>query len=1382
MLSGAGPVPGLKRMALSAALAVVSLAANSLQATPTVTTISGGIQLGSGAGYKDGPMLYALYRTPLGIAVDEGNDTLYVADRDNNAVRMLDLSGQNTYTFTTESISAPVGVAVDGFGDVFVLNRGGTSAFNTNGTVLEFDYLSDLITTNASHLTNAMGMALDQFGNIYVTEDTNLVVRISGAIQTTVATVTASNSLLSGITVMPNGNLAVCDFNRNGIYTINPNTSQVTTNAGFNGAGDGTGINNRGVLNSKVQFNEPYGVAASGDGSLVVCDYGNHKVKVVTAVGTTLVTTNFYGVTYTNWFGNEPGWQDGTVGPDVYGGVAGRFPAAITITLDGSTVYTAEDYYDNIRETTANFRAFPPIAPVGPTGLTATVITNVQTVEVVLNWNANSQASGVTNYIVERATSPGGPFTIIASTGTATTFTDASGSPGTTYYYVIQSENAGGESPNSNQASVTIPVPPPPPPVIGWYDFEGTVQTGFFSTIHAVTVGNPLTAHNPVLLAVSPATNINTVSTFYLTVPPFTNNTPAGIVATNGSTPPVYQDNQLFGSPNVNPLPALPLSNGVVTIEAVNKNGGGLSSVTAAQIVYQIGTPQVISPNQNAANFQVTDVTTNVVFFYTLDGSDPSNAPPSQQVISTNGSATLSLDGNTNIFFQVRGYGFGPTAGYQPSGTAQAFFSPNTFVPNTLSWGFASGEGSSKYIGAAGQTFIAPVTLTTLPGTTIYSLQFNMTVNNAGAGVTNPAPAAGPFSFESRLMQPTQPPPGSSGGVFLEEIPPLVWAGFATNLVTSQTTNYDGIPFVSLSIPIGNQLSVGWAERFTFTNLYNTEAQTLITYSLAHDDLFPNAAEGEPNGVIVGEYRFQLSPAAVNGQQYQLTLNRASATSDGIGTPGSAVDIATPSATNATAQGVGSLNGIKIITVGSVPYLVGNVYPFNWFNAGDFGNSNLQSGDIEQVFESAAYGLNTPPVDKSSLNSIGGYTNVCDMYDAEDSCGQLGAMDNNISDPLFGYITNAGATLTVAQKAQMFSGNYSLVNQMAFGDGKLDISDVYITFLRSTQTNSFLWFQRFWTNGVRVATAQPAPGIVGNAFTPPSGGAGGGKGGYTPDSITNTPFANFTTTDYLASAGQTLSIPINATVFGPYAMTMLMLSVTVVPLDGSPALTVPVQFTPSAALGTAFGSTTPNYASSTGIGNYSATWLPNFPITVPGFTNGMNLGTLTCKIPTNATSASAYAIHFDTASGSPSGIICYPYRAFTGLITLSSRTNSYYGDSIPDSWRLRYFGTIYNQLSCSNANADGTSMNNWQKYHAGLDPTDPTSVLNEGLDQDVAQTPSDVVFYWPSVSGKKYIIQRSSSLFPPQWTSISTNIGNGSYMEIHDNANNGAGYYQVTTQ
>ncbi len=453
------------------------------------------------------------------------------------------------------------------------------------------------------------------------------------------------------------------------------------------------------------------------------------------------------------------------------------------------------------------------------------------------------------------------------------------------------------------------------------------------------------------------------------------------------------------------------------------------------------------------------------------------------------------------------------------------------------------------------------------------------------------------------------------------------------------------------------------------------------------------------------------------------------------------------------------------MTVGSASYIVGDCYPFRWFNAGDFGDTNLDNADVEQVFEAACYGLNSP-----AFQAPGS-----DFFDSMDSAGG-GYTDNG-----YGYLQPAGPD--PVPPSAWFDGNDTTINLMPFGNGVLDISDVYVTFRRSLDP-SLTWYRRFHTNDLANGYQGLAAIAVPNVFNPsavkePSGGKTlqpALNPAPAPVSITNTPSVNFTTADFVATAGQTLYIPVTASVFGKYPLRVAMLNISVVPLDGSPLLTVPVSFTPNDTT-TALGA--PYIVSSKGYGNYAAAWLDS---TIMGISNNAVIGTLTVTIPTNATSLSSYAIHFDHASGSPNGLASFPKHTLTGLITLSSRTNSYYNDGISDSWRLRYFGTVHNLLSVSNADADGTPFNNWQKYRAGLDPTDPTSQLAASLDQPMAQSQQDSVIDWPSVGGKTYIVQRSPALFPAVWTGVATNIGTGGYMEIHDSPTNTFRYYRVSVQ
>jgi hypothetical protein len=1346
ILPGVRPVAGLVRMARHCAVVTgaLTLLAGNLPAT-TVTWISGGPNpaegVPSGAGYVDGDITTdAEYNTPRGLAIDETGNYLFVADQNNNTVRVLEFDINTTGTLLTYTnyvqdnniFSQPVGVALDSADNLFVLNR----AQNTNGTVLEFDNTSELIATNLANITNAGGIALDPSDNIYVTASNQVLKVTYPSTVSILATITATNCYLQGITYKHNGKLAVCDTGRNGILLIDPNTGIVTTNAGFHGQGDFVTVNNTSISNTATFF-QPSGIAESGDGTLIVSDYGNNRVKAVLPNGS---VTNIYGVTSNDWVSPYPGFSPGTVAlPDKPGGVAARSPYGIVVAPNGS-LYTTEDYYHIIEQVSgADFIAQPPQPPGAPQNLTATVFTNQNAVEVVLNWSGVNTA---TNYLVERSTSTNS-FAFLASVGLTNSYIDANVNQGTTYYYEIIAENGGGESAPSGIATVTIPIPPPPPPTIGWFDYEGINAFSVFHPLAALTVAN-----NDMEFAIMP--NITGVPTYFIAGPTPVTGTPT----TNSSVAYVYQNGAFFGTQTPLPIATVP----DLTIVAENINGLGEGSpAVSVRVLFQAGTP--IVQGTNAAQFLVADVTTNVTYLYTTDGSNPlTNAAP-QSLTDTNGAPlTFSINNNSTFTFEIAAV----RAGYANSAVVTNVFLSQNFSGNELTWGFQSGYCSSKYIASPGEIFYAPVTLTSLPGTALYGFDFDMVVTNLGA---HPVPL-GDYYFESMLRE-----PGTESNLdipVLVPIPPYMFIGEASSPPPpSQIEQFNGTNFENLETYETNinELAVGWFEQFGRTNLFNTTAQNLLSLSQAFIEVIPDG--NNPLKDIIGGYAFQVPTNAVPGEQYQIQMNRASGNGDGFGLNGSDVGIDLPvngSLTN------GSINAIKLVTVGQPKYMAGDVYPFGWFNAGDFGHgdlTNYSANDIIEVFNAAIYQINPPPAGS-------------DFADAMDSSGGLGVYDTAA-----GYWTNSG-TLSGSALNVLFSLNdTTTINEMAFGDGHLDVSDVYVTFLRS-QFAGLYWFERFYTNdpvhGVfgRVAQAiYPQTNIDGFATSIlPEDGNSGGKQFVAPVSITNTPTVHFAAGDALASAGQTVSIPITASVFGTNPVRMLMFNAAVVPLDGSPAPTSPVTFSPNAP----FNNTAYYYEVGTNSPAYTAAaFLPeSFPISANEQITGSNvIGYLSFTVPSSATSMSAYQVYFNHASASPNGLVSFPNTACPGLVTLSSRTSSSYNDGIPDSWRLRYFGTIYNQLSVSNADADGTPMNNWQKYQAGLNPVDPTSILNEGMDQNMANNSQDFVLYWPTVAGQKYIVEKSIAIAPPQWTAISTNIGTGTFMEIHDNAGSTVGIYKV---
>jgi hypothetical protein len=75
--------------------------------------------------------------------------------------------------------------------------------------------------------------------------------------------------------------------------------------------------------------------------------------------------------------------------------------------------------------------------------------------------------------------------------------------------------------------------------------------------------------------------------------------------------------------------------------------------------------------------------------------------------------------------------------------------------------------------------------------------------------------------------------------------------------------------------------------------------------------------------------------------------------------------------------------------------------------------------------------------------------------------------------------------------------------------------------------------------------------------------------------------------------------------------------------------------------------------------------------------------------------------------------------------------------------------------SADYADSDGTGMNNWQKWIAGLNPTNAASVLAL---KSPSVTVSNATITWSSVTSRTYYVQRSSNLSQPLFSSIQSNI------------------------
>jgi hypothetical protein len=189
------------------------------------------------------------------------------------------------------------------------------------------------------------GIALDNSGNLYVSDDvnhtirricrfgTNWVVSTIAGMANKSGSADGTNSQArfdypEGVAVDSAGNIYVVDNRFSTIRRIAPEGTNwvVTTLAGSgDGAADGT--------NRVAKFYGPDGIAVASNGELFVGDVGNHTIRKITPINTNWVVTTFTGVA------TLQGTRDGTNNYALF-----NDPCGVSVDSSG-TVYTGD--FDN---------------------------------------------------------------------------------------------------------------------------------------------------------------------------------------------------------------------------------------------------------------------------------------------------------------------------------------------------------------------------------------------------------------------------------------------------------------------------------------------------------------------------------------------------------------------------------------------------------------------------------------------------------------------------------------------------------------------------------------------------------------------------------------------------------------------------------------------------------------------------------------------------------------------------------------------------------------------------------------------------------------------------------------------------------------------------
>jgi secreted PhoX family phosphatase len=233
-----------------------------------VSTIAGAPGAAAAA---DGTGSAARFNAPTALAL-AGTGCLYVADAGNSTIRKLTsaVSANGTeWTVTTIAGSAGMAGSSDGTG-------------------------------RAARFSNPGGVAVDDRGNLYITDSSNNTIRritpavSAGQTNWVVSTIAGSRGIAgsadgtgsaarfngpTGIAADQAGNLFVADFSNSTVRKLRASISGGQTEwlvttigglAGNYGAADGTG--------SVARFDSPSGIAVSSAGSLFVADWGNNTL------------------------------------------------------------------------------------------------------------------------------------------------------------------------------------------------------------------------------------------------------------------------------------------------------------------------------------------------------------------------------------------------------------------------------------------------------------------------------------------------------------------------------------------------------------------------------------------------------------------------------------------------------------------------------------------------------------------------------------------------------------------------------------------------------------------------------------------------------------------------------------------------------------------------------------------------------------------------------------------------------------------------------------------------------------------------------------------------------------------------------------------------
>jgi len=760
------------------------------------------------------------------------------------------------------------------------------------------------------------------------------------------------------------------------------------------------------------------------------------------------------------------------------------------------------------------------------------------------------------------------------------------------------------------------------------------------------------------------------------------------------------------------------------------KAGYDNSTEWAGNYTFTAATPVVdgppgAGPFVNSTTARLSDATVGAQIFYTTDGTTPTRntgilytAGDDITLTTTNALKALAVRGDYNDSvvasqaFDIKADAptLSPNTGFFPSGTVVTASKIRADSVLRYTTDGSDPTPTSPLVAANGRIAVDSLTF---PSTDLRVLK----VRAFAPGVRPSDVVSGEVSNENILAIPRD----FTGGIGSELVVPVVMNLKQDQVVRSYQFNVQLAPanngkntasLDALTFGTGDFASVtdGTVEGFrnsTYTvNTFTIPGPgTIVTQAMSIAAVGTNANFNVRNFAAVAMLRVPIPKTAVVGDQFSLRITNQSATEDGL-----QKDVALKA------------GPVRTVTVADLPYLVGDTSPGPWYNAGDFGDGELDNRDVNNVFY-ASLQVRVPH-------------QFTDVFDAMDV----------YPEPEPG---------------------------LAGGDGQIRYLDYQRVLLMSLRRDRLIFNRSRAADGTRISIPTTLAGE-------PNGAASqlGGLGVVSAQGVED---GNVWFREALVEAvgvsralpGSTAEVPLDIAVLPGKNVTGMEFRASVTPVGDAPPVAAQVTFAVESGLpGSRFVQLLP-------VNEVGGVW--DLGAFNPPLTGRQRIGVVRFVVPVGARAGSAYRVRFEVVDGAPDMASPYAFESRPGLVWVAAENPAQFQDPITDEWRRHFFGAASATLADAMADADGDGVPNWKEYLAGTNPVDRGSRLQLAAER-LAAGVKGVGLRWLSAPGKAYVVESASDVVNGPWTVVAEGIaGDGSVKQVIDTASAQGGklFYRI---